>query len=98
MVRLLSKGEKKSAAELAQRHWMPMEPGCGCEGRYTPVGAKVEEILSAKEAAAIAWGDKPKGPATYEAWLRERVSSVSETEINCQLGELTVIQATALQT
>lgn len=52
--------------------------------------AKVEETLSASEAAAIAWGEKKKSAQTYESWLRERVSSVSETEINVQLGELTL--------
>lgn len=70
--------------------WSPMKAGCGCEGRYTPASAAPDPEPSAAMAAALAWGDVPKEPVTYESWLRERISAVAETEINVQLGELTL--------
>ena len=93
-MRLLSKGEKtagkKAKAELVMREWASMKPGCGCEGRYTPTSSVAEPEESEAVKAAKAWGDIPQAPVTYESWLRERVSALAETEINVQLGELTL--------
>ena len=43
-----------------------------------------------KEAVKVT---KPKGGMeSYEAWLRQHVTTVSETEVNVQLGNLTLNQ------
>jgi len=95
-VRLLSGGESEKK-KMATRAWHSMS-GCDCEGRYVPdtaaaaadakgghTGAPAESwtAVAEREAAAAA-------KHGYAAWLRVRISPSTETEINVQLGELTL--------
>ena len=90
-VRLLSNREGQTA-QLSTRSWHSMK-GMGSEGRYTPVAKE-------KTSAAVGragWGSENDAEAEaaarsggYAAWLRVKVSTAAETEINIQLGELTL--------
>ena len=77
VVRLLS----GSAQRLQRRSWRSMA-GCGCEGRYVPDTAKAEAETEAELRAAAAQG--------FEAWLRAKISAAADTEINVELGEMTL--------
>jgi hypothetical protein len=91
-VRLLSNRDSSAGGQLMSRTWVSMK-GCGCDGRYTPQGAAQQ----GGSAARAGWGSEAEAQAAaagktggYAAWLRERVSAAAETEINVQLGELTL--------
>ena len=78
VVRLLS----GSAQRLQRRSWRSMA-GCGCEGRYVPDTAMVDTANQEAELrAAAAQG--------FEAWLRAKISAAADTEINVELGEMTL--------
>ncbi len=73
--------------------------GVGCEGRYTPT--TVTQTSSTTTAAGGAdragWKSEAEAEAEaaareggYPAWLRVKVSAAAETEINVQLGEMTL--------
>ena len=96
-VRLLSgrDGSSHSAAPLVTRSWASMQ-GCGSEGRFTPIPAE-NEAEGKGGANRAGWGSKAEAEALaaaaqggYPAWLRVRVSAAAETEINVQLGEMTL--------
>ena len=94
----------RASSALATRNWRSMETS-GCTGRFTPepsaaapadaagggpgaggadrAGWAKQGELEAAAAAAVAKGD-------YVGWLRAVVSPTGETEINVQLGELTL--------
>ena len=76
VVRLLSGEEGRL---LKTRVWRSLE-GCGCFGRYVPEAASAEVEAELRAAAG-------KG---FEPWLRARLSAATETEINVQLGEMTL--------
>ena len=91
-VRLLSNRET-SATQLSNRAWASMH-GLGCEGRYTP---SAKEKTPSAAVGRAGWGSEQDAEADaaarsggYPAWLRVKVSAAAETEINVQLGELTL--------
>lgn len=95
VVRLLSGEGVKAPTPIGQasqeRFWMEL-PVRGCEGRFVP-GPGGGEGGGVAASAANGSGALVRGGAeVYEAWLRAHVSAVSETEVNVQLGELTLNQ------
>eukprot|EP00966_Prymnesium_polylepis_P233158 5392337-Prymnesium_polylepis.1 len=66
------------ASDMPSRKWREL-PAASCTGRYVPGSAEDNAF-------------DPRGSKDYEAWLRANVSSVSETEVNVQLGQLTLNQ------
>ena len=61
-------------------------PGGGKRRSNEPRGSKVR-----KKGGSVA-ASRAGGAEAYEMWLRSHVCSVSETEVNAQLGELTLNQ------
>ena len=90
-------GQQRAADAPSQqvRVWREL-PAAGCDGRFVPGGGVDDAAGAGGGAAATAAGGagaKTRGGAeVYEAWLRQHVSTVSETEVNVQLGELTLNQ------
>lgn len=87
IVRLLSgsKSESESSIALDTRDWSTMV-GCGCVGRFAPA-------VKVKVGAAANWGlggEDEAPPGTYAGWLRAQLAPTVDTEINVQLGELTL--------
>ena len=94
-VRLLS-GKERSAKLLTTRNWQSMR-GHGCDGRYTPDASGTTSGAPAGAAERAGWGSEAEAEAAaaaksggYPAWLRVKVSAAAETEINVQLGEMTL--------
>jgi hypothetical protein len=67
------------AEDTVARQWREL-PVSGCVGRYVPGSSSDANI------------DSPRPTGDYETWLRMHVSSVAETEVNVQLGQLTLNQ------
>ena len=97
-VRLLSGKEAagKNAARLTTRQWESMA-AYGCAGRYTPSSGAAGANAKAGTAHRAGWGSEAEAEAAaaaaaggYTAWLRVVVSAAAETEINVQLGEMTL--------
>ncbi|KAL1530323.1 hypothetical protein AB1Y20_001232 [Prymnesium parvum] len=66
------------AQDVPSRQWREL-PAMGCCGRFVP-----------GSAADVQFDGGPS--SDYETWLRANVSSISETEVNVQLGQLTLNQ------
>ena len=89
-----------SAQRLQRRSWRSME-GCNCEGRYVPdtaMAARANQGGGGTGTARAGWGSEAEADAElraaaaqgYEAWLRAKISAAADTEINVELGEMTL--------
>ncbi len=97
LLRLLSgqAAPKGGAGAMVTRQWRSLD-GCNCGGRLVPdtaadgaaaSGDSVSRAGRGRESRAAEAEASKKG---YASWLRWRISPPSETEINMQLGELTL--------
>ena len=86
-------GEKESSSRLhVTQQWMCFEQkGFSFAGRYWPKGEVNEKELIAKLTSRASCGAVGgSGDGTFEGWLRDTSTLVTNTEINVQLGEFTV--------
>ncbi|KOO22777.1 conserved unknown protein [Chrysochromulina tobinii] len=100
IVRLLSGRDKgiktQGGTRLVTREWASMK-FTGCDGRYMPNSAATVANPARAAVARAGWGSENDAEADaaarsggYVAWLRVKVSAAAETEINVQLGEMTL--------